>query len=174
MSALTLITRLLLLGAPSLANELVAPGALTRGGGGGGRRHGGWGVVDKWPHGFFVAGSSIARLNGVYVRVDRDHGLPHWCHMTWRNVDTGWVISNVEISGYVGVGDHASEWLFIDVEGRDRFVCRTGGSKSGANPVCDSARLLPGGPGRPIALAGGKQPRHPDDQACGARRRPSS
>jgi hypothetical protein len=72
LNALHIFAALGALHAVRAANELVGPGALTRQGGGGGRRGGGWGVVDKWPVGFVVAGSSLFVLNGLYEVVTRD------------------------------------------------------------------------------------------------------
>ena len=62
--------RLLLLLVASTANaQLVGPGALVPGGGPqNNRRSGGWGVVDQWPVGFFVGGSDLTEMNGIYVR----------------------------------------------------------------------------------------------------------
>ena len=52
----------------AVAAQLVGPGALVPGGGpgAGGRRRGGWGVVDEWPKGFFIGGSAIDEMNGLY------------------------------------------------------------------------------------------------------------
>ena len=59
--------------------QLVGPGALVPGGGPqNSRRSGGWGVVDQWPVGFFVGGSDLTEMNGIYVRQpELDHKLPH-------------------------------------------------------------------------------------------------
>ena len=47
---------------------LVGPGALaTRGGGA--QRSQGFGYVNNWPAGFFIAGSSIYELNGLYDKL---------------------------------------------------------------------------------------------------------
>jgi hypothetical protein len=34
-------------------------------------------------------------------RVERDHGLPHFTSMSWRNVDSGWMIVNVDVNAEV-------------------------------------------------------------------------
>lgn len=93
------------------AQHLVAPGAMTQGGGGGGgRRGGGWGVVGKWPAGFFIAGSTIEDMNGLYIPIgERDDSLPHQGIMTWGNLGSSWVIANVESRSYVSLGNKPME-----------------------------------------------------------------
>ena len=49
--------------------QLVGPGGMTTYGGGG-RRHGGYARVSEPGKGFFVAGSSLTGVNGVYQRVE--------------------------------------------------------------------------------------------------------
>ena len=114
----------------SAQRDLVAPGAMTRGGGGGqgggGRRGGGWSTVSNWPVGIFVAGSSISALNGIYVKVENDNTLAHPGIMTWENADSGWLISNVDSRGYDALGHMPMEWLLIDEEGRERFALEGG------------------------------------------------
>ena len=108
--------------------QLVAPGALVPGGGGGagpvGRsRSGGWGVVSKWPVGFFVGGSSVSEMNGVYVRAEGvDHALPHYCAPSWKNVDNDFKIASTDVDGWAGVKGATKEWLLIDADGRDMLA----------------------------------------------------
>ena len=70
-------TRLLLsclLATRAEAQGLVGPSAITSYSGGGGRRHGGYGYVREPAEGFFVAGSSIKEMNGLYAKVR--HAVP--------------------------------------------------------------------------------------------------
>ena len=62
---------LLLLVPRAEGNSLVAPGGVTPYTGGGGQRQRGYGYVRDPAHGFFVAGSTLHDLNGVYRRADR-------------------------------------------------------------------------------------------------------
>ena len=118
-------TAVVVLGGASVVGQLVAPGGLVPAGGTGGpvgrrRGGGGWGVVDKWPVGFFVGGSGLGGMNGVYVRADAvDHGLPHYCELTWGNVDGDWKLASAHVDGWDGVDGADKEWLVIDGEGRD-------------------------------------------------------
>jgi len=128
-----LLVLLSFVGCSVCAHELVAPGTLaSRGGGGGGGGGGGWGVVDEWPIGFFIAGSSLAGVNGLYVRPPSGEpmdapALPHRCGMRWANVDApGWsVLGDVhgrdDGGGHAVVGSKGVEWLLVDERGRDRF-----------------------------------------------------
>ena len=49
--------------------QLVGPGAVTTFSGGGGRSRGGFATIRDPAAGFFVAGSSIKGMNGVYRRI---------------------------------------------------------------------------------------------------------
>lgn len=55
----------------AFGSSLVAPGGVTPYTGGGGQRQRGFGYVRDPAQGFFVAGSTLHELNGVYRRVDR-------------------------------------------------------------------------------------------------------
>lgn len=115
--------------------DLVAPGTLVRGGGSQGARRGGWGVVGNWPEGFFIAGSSIREMNGLYERIARDNTLPHRSHIVWGNVLNGWLIANVDATlGYdsPALGHQQMEWLLIDPEGVERFAHEGGKYLPGA------------------------------------------
>ena len=111
--------------AAAAAQGLVAPGGLVPAGGsagpvGGRRRGGGWGVVDKWPAGFFVGGSGAPGMDGVYVRADgTDHAMPRLCELTWKHVDNGWKMASAQVDGYAGVDGARKEWLLVDEAGRD-------------------------------------------------------
>jgi len=101
--------------------DLVGPAAVTHYGGP--RERASYGYVSSWPVGFFVAGSSIMGINGLYDSREPDHGLPHGCAKTYQNMDTGWVLAyvNAENEGYVAAGGKATEWLLVDGNGEDRF-----------------------------------------------------
>jgi hypothetical protein len=117
---------------------LVGPGAITpagHSGGNGGRRRGGWGVVGNWPAGFFIAGSSIRDMNGLYELIHRDNSLPHRAIMTWGNCGTGWIITNSDTTiGYGGpaLGHKPMEWLLMDGDGVERFAHEGGKYLPGA------------------------------------------
>jgi hypothetical protein len=68
--ALAALASLLLLRGAA-GQHVVGPSAITQYSGGGGRRGGGYGYVREPAEGFFVAGSSIKGLNGVYARVEK-------------------------------------------------------------------------------------------------------
>ena len=55
--------------------SLVGPGAIETYRGP--QEHRSYGVVSEWPAGFFVGGSSISPLNGLYGQAGHDHSLPH-------------------------------------------------------------------------------------------------
>ena len=65
------MTRCLFLVAAQATAQLVGPGGVVPyGGGGGGPRR--VGTVRDWAQGFFVAGSSLDSLNGVYALINPD------------------------------------------------------------------------------------------------------
>ena len=49
---------------------------------GGPRQHRSYGSVSQWPKGFFVAGSSIMPMNGLYFHTDNYGKHPHDCEQT--------------------------------------------------------------------------------------------
>ena len=130
---------------PVNGNGLVGPGGMVPyGGGGGGRRHGGFVQVRDPAHGFFVAGSSISELNGVYVRKGAMPASGHSAQLVYFNEASGWFMAmvdgpasggNVEkmqqyeqangeappAPGYEAYGGKETEWLFVDSQGKDRF-----------------------------------------------------
>ena len=96
--------------------QLVGPGAMAPygSGGGGGRRHGGYVRVQDPAKGFFIAGSALRNMNGLYGKVDRvPLGIPHELQMAYKHDQTGWIMALT--SG------EASEWIILDDELRDRF-----------------------------------------------------
>ena len=71
--------------------QLVAPGAVTEfDHTGGGRRSAGTGVVEGWAPGFYVGGSAIRELNGVYVAVDAHPDFGQRCQVSYANNNSPW------------------------------------------------------------------------------------
>jgi len=119
----------------AVGQGVVGPGGVTPYSGGGGRRSGGYGTVRDPPAGFFVAGSSIKDMNGVYVRVENipssiDHKF-HYAYRKWpvdkRDDMSGWHMALVkcdeETAEKYECTDTSknSEWLIIDPARKDRF-----------------------------------------------------
>eukprot|EP00913_Durusdinium_trenchii_P011754 g11040.t1 len=94
----------------AFANSLVGPGAVgSYQGGGGGRRFGGFARVTDPPVGFFLGGSSIRDMNGLYSREHRvPNGFSHTFTFSYR-ADLG-----------AGSG-RQTEWVLIDPDRADRF-----------------------------------------------------
>eukprot|EP01048_Picozoa_sp_COSAG05_P001160 COSAG05_NODE_38_length_27626_cov_78.614306_3_plen_354_part_00 len=120
------------------AQHVVGPGGVTPYSGGGRSRSGGFGYVREPAEGFFIAGSSITEMNGMYKKVERIRNtlVPHEFHYAYRKWPygtedpmTGWVMALVaapeEGAGYPKnyqvVGGKSSEWILVDPERRDRF-----------------------------------------------------
>jgi hypothetical protein len=105
---------------------LVGPGALqeysapSRG-----RRARGSVYVDDPAVGFFVAGSSIDDLNGIYVRTN-SHVLPrHHVAMAYAHQEGGWTLALCATGGGEDSSDDEDdtyEWRFIDAQRVDRFT----------------------------------------------------
>eukprot|EP01065_Artemidia_motanka_P018074 TRINITY_DN21421_c0_g1_i1.p1 TRINITY_DN21421_c0_g1~~TRINITY_DN21421_c0_g1_i1.p1 ORF type:complete len:638 (+),score=207.94 TRINITY_DN21421_c0_g1_i1:55-1968(+) len=116
----------LLLAATSVAGgQLQSGGALSQYSGPGRSRHGGYGYVQEWPMGFYVGGSSIQPMNGLYERTDDFRRfMPHLMALLYRNSRTGWFMGYVDArqEGYQGKGGKGSEWIIIDPDWRDRFA----------------------------------------------------
>lgn len=82
---LLLLLLLPLPGALGYGGHPVAPGGVAPYSGGGARRGGGWGYVREPAEGFFIAGSSIKAMNGVYKKVERvPAAIPHKFHYAYR------------------------------------------------------------------------------------------
>eukprot|EP00667_Euglena_gracilis_P021081 EG_transcript_22971 len=110
--------------AGTATNALVGPGALTPYGGPPRGGPSGWGFVGHWPEGFFIGGSSLPGMNGLYFRDSVDHRhTPHAAEHLYRNPYSGWSIAyvNARFEEYQPVGGLDSEWLLVDDAGRDRF-----------------------------------------------------
>lgn len=87
-----------------VAQSLVGPGGMTPySGGGGGRRHGGYVQIRDAVNGFFVAGSSIHALNGVYGPLLEDlSSIPEAIATTvaigaYKHHSSGWILANVRM-----------------------------------------------------------------------------
>ena len=110
----------------ALVGQLVGPGGMTpyTGGGGGGRRHGGYVTIRDAVNGFFVAGSSIHSLNGVYgPRLEDLSSIPAAIAETvaigaYKHDHSHWILANVRRVDQ----PHVSEWVFFDAEGAERFA----------------------------------------------------
>ena len=154
----------LLLATPRLTTaQLVGPGAMAPygGGGGGGRRHGGYVRVQDPAKGFFVAGSALRDMNGLYGKVEQvPFGIDHELQLAYKHDQTGWFMALT-----TGVD---SEWILIDSDKRDRF------KHAGKTIIPGSGqrwshlhRAKPGKPGKPSNPAGeerGAQPPPPRNQ----------
>lgn len=107
------------------SQHLVGPGSVTPyGGGGGGRRHGGYVTIRDAVNGFFVAGSAIDDLNGVYgPRLQDVSGLPEAIARdvaigAYLHESSGWILANVRTDA----AGRQTEWVFFDAARRERFA----------------------------------------------------
>ena len=99
-------------------NEIVAPGSVGFGGGSAPRASASNWASNGPPMGYFVSGSSIADLNGVYGPRQTDAldaylqpALAAYAH----DSGNGWVLAHAITA------DGAQEWVFVDPAGRDRL-----------------------------------------------------
>eukprot|EP00959_Pyramimonas_sp_CCMP1952_P171136 3575995-Pyramimonas_sp.AAC.1 len=111
MSSLQLLRAFMQLGLLTVCyagGALVGPGAMSPYGGGGGSRGGGFGYVDRYPAGFFVAGSSIEGINGLYFREEQEKNpfLPHAVIYYYINKYSKWMLLyvNAREGGYEPIG----------------------------------------------------------------------
>ena len=89
-------TLALLLSGVGVGAQLVGPGGVVPyGGGGGGPRR--VGTARDWAQGFFVAGSTLDDLNGVYALVDpntlRRACRTRRCKVAYRNEESDWILA---------------------------------------------------------------------------------
>ena len=121
-------------------HELANPNALVKHHDGPGEgSHAAFSILEA-PHGFFVDGSSITGLNGVYgPRLKRPEDLPsdvrpliaHLHHVlalgVYRHDSSGWLLANLNSdrqnppSGGSDAPADGNEWVFIDPSGVERF-----------------------------------------------------
>jgi len=116
--------------ASTAGQQMVAPGGMTPysgGGGGGGPRFGGYVRLSEPVLGFFVTGSSIDPMNGVFgPRLDSaaaTSALPPSLastvgHGAYPHSHSGWTLAHVKKPGG---RDH--EWVLFDANFRERFAC---------------------------------------------------
>ena len=99
-------------------NEIVAPGSVGFGGGSAPRASASNWASNGPPMGYFVSGSSIADLNGVYGPRQTD-ALPGYLQPALayypHDSGNGWVLAHAMTA------DGAQEWVFVDPAGRDRL-----------------------------------------------------
>jgi len=114
--------------------QLVAPGGMTPysggGGGGGGPRYGGRVRISEPMVGFFLAGSSLDEVNGVYgPRMHDPHAeLPPEIastlgHGAYRHHISGWLLAHVNTA--LPEGHVVQEWVLFDAQNRERFATRS-------------------------------------------------
>lgn len=117
-----LVWRLLV--ATCAGSSLVGPGAVgSFQGGAGGRRFGGFARVTDPPVGFFLGGSSIREMNGLYTREHRvPWGFSHTFTFSYRHDYTGWRMCLVNAPEDVTKSTgRQTEWVLIDPDKADRF-----------------------------------------------------
>merc|ERR1740124_1539584 len=99
-------------------NEVVAPDSVGFGGGSAPRASASNWASNGPPMGYFVSGSSIADLNGVYGPRQTADALPAYLQPALaaypHESDNGWVLAHA----ITAAGDQ--EWGFVDPAGRDR------------------------------------------------------
>ena len=122
-------TALCLLGPVFAAAQLVGPGAVTSYTGAG-RQSRSYGTVRDPAAGFYIGGSSLREMNGVYARVappdaEGDGARARAWVLFYENEDTGWTLGLAQGpapgAGYAAVGGKATEWLLVDPSRADRF-----------------------------------------------------
>jgi hypothetical protein len=137
-------------------HELANPNALVKHHDGPGPGSNAAFSIIEAPHGFFVDGSSIAGLNGVYgPRLKRPEDLPdtvrpliaHLHHVlalgVYRHDSTGWMLANLNSdrqnppNGGSDAPSDGNEWVFIDPNGVERF-----GHRGHAQPHARAPRAL--------------------------------
>jgi hypothetical protein len=122
-----------LLCALAYGNGLVGPGGMVpHSQGSGNRRYGGSVRVREPAEGFFVGGSSIDDLNGLFGRV---HAMPealserYSFELAYRHDQTGWIMSvatekpaEVEQGAPPPPSPRSKSWYFFDAAGNERFT----------------------------------------------------
>lgn len=109
------------------SNGLVGPGGVTTYSGQG-HQHRGWATIDSAAAGFFVAGSSIKDMNGVYHQIFTVPNI-YTASLSYYNEMTHWhlVLASApkkDASGeapYTTKGGKEEEWLFLDPDNFSRF-----------------------------------------------------
>jgi tetratricopeptide (TPR) repeat protein len=108
------------------SSGLVGPGGMVpHSGGGGRRRHGGYVRVQDPAVGFFISGSSIKAMNGLYRRINRVRKatIHNEFHLAYEHLRNNWMMALVKgpNDDYTPVGGEESEWVIVDPYGTDQF-----------------------------------------------------
>ena len=109
------------------ASGLVGPGAVSPYSGGRRSRSRGYATVRDPSHGFYIGGSSIDAMNGLYGRINSIHHptIHTEFHLAYKHDYHNWFLclvkSDPKNSDYEVVGSKKSEWVIIDDGGNDRF-----------------------------------------------------
>merc|ERR1712166_644953 len=95
---------------------LVGPGAMTPYSGGGGGRQRSYGYVREPAVGFFVGGSNIPELNGLYGRVtSTPANIKHRFQLAYLEDRSGWLLGlTAEPEAAEDKESYKEQWLFID------------------------------------------------------------
>lgn len=104
---------------------VVGPGSLTSYGGPPRQSmFGGIGIVQDPALGFFVAGSSIDEMNGVYLRTHQVSAAlhRHTFLLAYSNDISSWLLGLVQAKDT----PEGNQWLLVDDHHRDRFASRGG------------------------------------------------
>ena len=109
------------------SSGLVGPGAVSPYSGGRRSRSRGYTTVRDPSHGFYVGGSSIDEINGLYGRINslHHHTIHSEFHLAYKHDYHNWYLCLVKADRdqkeYEIVGNKKSEWVFIDDGGNDIF-----------------------------------------------------
>jgi len=94
-------------------------GAMQQFGGGGRPRQQSYGYVREPAVGFYVGGSKIDELNGLYGRVQGvDSRVKHKFQLAYKHDTSNWYLAMTSANEETG---RPSEWLLIDANRVDRF-----------------------------------------------------
>jgi tetratricopeptide (TPR) repeat protein len=110
------------------SSGLVGPGAVSPYSGGRRGRSRGYTTVRDPSHGFYVGGSSIDEINGLYGRINsiHHHTIHTEFHLAYKHDYHNWFLCLVKADPsnkeYDIVGNKKSEWVFIDDGGNDIFA----------------------------------------------------
>eukprot|EP01048_Picozoa_sp_COSAG05_P007723 COSAG05_NODE_553_length_8711_cov_165.199257_5_plen_492_part_00 len=118
----------LLLSSTAASQGVVGPGGVTQYSGGAARQQRGYGTVREPAEGFYIGGSTIKEMNGVYKRVQHSSATQHSAQLVYRqwsadkpDPGTGWEMMLAESPEDGGVGGKSTEWLIVDASHKDRF-----------------------------------------------------
>ena len=129
-----------LIATTAAGRELVAPGGVVSRGSAARGGMPGAGTLVEPPIGFWVAGSSVEGVDGVYGPRLEHAALPPMIapfvtdpglHGVWLHDTSGWVLVHAEVEQQDGE-EPASEWVLVDPRGRERYVHAGGGFAPGS------------------------------------------